>query len=202
MPKYLEQREGFTDSFADWENKVRGPYPFQMTHVHYMRRAHTDYDNLPWLREAMQNPVFINKDDAKAKGIEDGDVILVHNDNGSFIRPASVTRTVMPGVVLVPHGAAARIDDETGIDIAGADNILTGSCDSTSSGLNGWNTTLVDYEKYTGSIELEQIANGRSRSRSRNRRGASHGTDGILLRCGQLHRLPYVPRSMQGRQPA
>ena len=155
LPKYLEQREGYTDSFADWESGERGPYPFQMTHVHYMRRAHTDYDNLPWLREAMQNPVFINKDDAKAKGIEDGDVILVHNDNGSFIRPASVTRTVMPGVVLVPHGAAARIDDETGIDIAGADNILTGSCDSTSSGLNGWNTTLVDYEKYTGSIELE-----------------------------------------------
>ena len=154
LPKFLEQHEGYKDSFIDWENKVRGPYPFQMTHVHYLRRAHTDMDNLPWVREAMTNPVFINKEDAAAKGIEDGDVILVHNDNGSFIRPATVSRTVMPGVILVPHGAAARIDEESGIDIAGADNILTSSCKETSSGLNGWNTTLVDYEKYTGDIEL------------------------------------------------
>lgn len=154
LPKYLEQHEGYTDSFANWETKEQGPYPFQMTHVHYLRRAHTDYDNLPWLREAMVNPVFINNEDAIAKGIEDGDVILVHNDNGSFIRPATVSRCVMPGVVLVPHGAAVRIDEESGIDVAGADNILTSSCKETSSGLNGWNTTLVDFEKYTGDIEL------------------------------------------------
>lgn len=155
LPKYLEQYEGYTDSFADWENKVRGPYPFQATHLHYLRRAHTDMDNLPWAREAMQNPVFINKEDAKEKGIENGDVIRVFNDNGSFIRPASVTPTVMSGVIMIPHGATVRIDDESGIDMAGADNMLTSSCKETSSGLDGWNTTLVDYEKYTGSIKLD-----------------------------------------------
>lgn len=154
LPKYLEQGQGYTDSFTDWDNKVRGKYPFQITHVHYLRRSHSDGDNVPWLREAMTNPVFINKEDAAAKGIEDGDVILVHNDNGSFIRPATVCRNVMPGVILMPHGAAVRIDDETGIDMAGADNILTNPQKETSAGLNGWNTILVDYEKYTGDIEL------------------------------------------------
>ncbi len=154
LPKYVEQHEGYTDSFTDWEKKVRGPYPFQMTHVHYLRRAHSDMDNLPWAREAMTNPVFINKDDAAAKGISNGDIILVRNDNGSFIRPASVSRTIMPGVILVPHGAGVRIDEESGIDKAGADNMMTSSCKETSAGLNGWNTTLVDYEKYTGNIEL------------------------------------------------
>ena len=103
----------------------------------------------------MQNPVFINKEDAKEKGIENGDVIRVFNDNGSFIRPASVTPTVMSGVLTIPHGATVRIDDESGIDMAGADNMLTSSCKETSSGLDGWNTTLVDYEKYTGSIKLD-----------------------------------------------
>ena len=102
----------------------------------------------------MPNPVFINKDDAAAKGIQDGDIILVKNGNGQFVRPASVSRTVMPGVIVVPHGANARIDKDSGIDIGGADNILTSSCNDTSAGLNGWNTTLVDYEKYTGDIEL------------------------------------------------
>lgn len=154
LPKYMDQHEGFTDTFIDWENKVRGPYPFQLTHVHYLRRAHSDMDNLPWLREAMTNPVFINKSDAEEKGIEDGDIILVHNDNGAFIRPASVSRTVMPGVIAIPHGAAVCIDEATGIDTAGADNVLTSSCNETAFLSNGWNGTLVDYEKYTGDIEL------------------------------------------------
>jgi anaerobic dimethyl sulfoxide reductase subunit A len=154
LPKYLEQHEGYKDSFIDWENRVPGPYPLQMTHVHYLRRAHTDYDNLPWLREAMVDPVFINKDDAEAKGIANGDVVLVHNDRGKFIRPASVSRCIMPGVIVVPHGAGASIDEATGIDKAGADNILTSSSSATSTQLNGWNTTLVAYEKYTGDIDL------------------------------------------------
>ena len=61
----------------------------------------------------------------------------------------------MPGVIIVPHGARATIDKETGIDKSGADNILTSSCKETSPLASGWNSTLVDYEKYTGSIELE-----------------------------------------------
>lgn len=154
LPKYLRQNEGYEDSFVDWENKVKGECPFQMTHAHYLRRAHSDMDNLPWAREAMTNPVFINSRDAEEKGIKDGDTILVRNDEGSFIRPASVSALIMPGVVLVPHGANVKIDKETGIDIAGADNILTSSSRETSSGLCGWNSTLVDYEKYTGDLEL------------------------------------------------
>lgn len=154
LPKYLTQLEGYEDSFVDWENKVKGPYPFQMAHLHYLRRAHTDCDSLPWLREAMQNPVFINKGDARVKGIENGDVILVKNGNGSFLRPAAVSRCVMPGVIMVPHGATARIDRKTGIDVGGADNILTPSNKTTTPFLNGWNTVLVDYEKYTGDIHL------------------------------------------------
>lgn len=155
LPKYLPQYEGYENSFSDWENKVKGAYPFQMTHVHYLRRAHTDMDNLPWVREAMTNPVFINKDDAASKGISDGDVILVKNDAGSFLRHATVSRCVMPGVIMVPHGATLRLDQETGMDLAGSDNILTTQADKAAAKYtNGWNTTLVDYEKYTGDIEL------------------------------------------------
>lgn len=154
LPKYLPQLEGYEDSFTDWESKVKGPHPFQMSHLHYLRRAHTDCDSLPWLRESMQNPVFINKEDAEAKGIKNGDVIYVHNDNGGFLRPATVSRCVMPGVIMVPHGATAKIDPETGIDLAGADNMLTPSNKTTTPFLNGWNTVLVNYEKYTGDIKL------------------------------------------------
>lgn len=155
LPKYLPQLEGYEDSFVDWENKVKGPLPFQMSHLHYLRRAHTDCDTLPWLRESMQNPVFINKDDAAAKDIANGDTVRVFNNNGSILRPATVSRCVMPGVIMVPHGATAKIDPATGIDVGGADNMLTSSNKTTTPFLNGWNTVLVDYEKYTGDIELE-----------------------------------------------
>lgn len=52
------------------------------------------------------------------------------------------------------RGAGARIDRETGIDIGGADNILTPSNRTSTPFLNGWNSTLVQYEKYDGPIEL------------------------------------------------
>ncbi|NLG11203.1 MAG: hypothetical protein GX562_06725 [Coriobacteriaceae bacterium] len=126
-----------------------------MTHNHYPRRAHTDCDNLAWMREAFQNPVFINKEDAQERGIEQGDTIKVYNDQGAFLRPASVSRNIMRGVICVPHGATARIDEETGIDIAGADNILTPSNRTTTPFLNSWNSVLVSYEKYDGPIELK-----------------------------------------------
>lgn len=154
LPKYLDGPETYKASFVDWDNKVKGDYPIQMSHVHYLRRAHTDCDNLPWLREALQNPVFINKQDAQERGIKTGDTVRVWNSRGQFLRPASVTRTVIPGVIMVPHGASARIDTESGIDLAGADNILTASNNTTTPFLNSWNSNLVQYEKYTGDIEL------------------------------------------------
>lgn len=154
LPKYLEAPFNYKDTFADWDNKVKGEYPIQMSHVHYLRRAHTDCDNLPWLREALKNPVYINTQDAAERGIKTGDTVRVFNQQGQFLRPASVTRTVMPGVIMVPHGASARIDRETGIDLSGADNILTVSNRTTTPFLNSWNSNLVQYEKYEGPIEL------------------------------------------------
>ena len=154
LPKYLDAPFNYKETFADWDAKVKGEYPVQLTHAHYLRRAHTDCDNLPWLREALVNPVWINKDDAAERGIETGDTVRVFNEFGQFIRPASVTRTVMPGVIVIPHGAGARIDRETGLDIGGADNMLTPSNRSSTPFLNGWNSTLVQYEKYDGPVKL------------------------------------------------
>ena len=154
LPKYLPQTHGYKETFSDWENKVKGEYPIQMTHAHYLRRAHTELDQLPWLREAMTNRVFINKVDAEERGIVDGDVIEVYNHVGRFLRPATVTRMVMPGVIIVPHGANFRFDPKTGIDLAGADNILTDATNYSTPFLDAWNSTLVNYKKYEGDIEL------------------------------------------------
>ena len=58
--EYIPAIEGYEDSFSDWENKVKGEYPYQMFTPHYLRRVHTNFDNVTWLREACEIPLFIN----------------------------------------------------------------------------------------------------------------------------------------------
>lgn len=154
LPKYLPQNDGYTDSFANWETKEPGPYPIMSVSVHYPRRTHVDQNNCPWLREAFPNTVQVNSSDAAARGIENGDVILVRNELASFIRPASVSESVMPGVIVIPHGALVDVDEESGIDRGGAVNRLVTGDNTTSVMFTCYNTALCEYEKYTGDIEL------------------------------------------------
>lgn len=148
-PTYRPPLNGYEASFSDWASKTKGEYPYQVTNPHYLRRAHTILDNLPWLRESMPNPVWINSKDAQEKGVSDGDAVLVYNQYGKILRQASITERMMPGVVAVPHGAWVEMDEATGIDHAGADNVLCAPAAS-GVGVSGYNTNLVNFEKYDG----------------------------------------------------
>lgn len=141
--------DGYEGSFSDWETKQKGKYPYIVYNPHYLRRSHSTFDNVGWLRNAWAHPVYISAQDAKEKGIADGDTVLLFNENGKTLRPACVTERLMPGVLGLPHGGWVDIDEETGIDRGGADNILCGSHTSVS-GVIGWNSCLIDFEKYDG----------------------------------------------------
>lgn len=154
IPKYVPKTMGYEDTFENWESKEKGKYPFQLFNPHYLRRSHTVFDNVPWLREAMPNPVFISGADAKELNIKDGDTVLIYNDHGKILRPAEVTETLLPGTVGLPHGAWPEIDEEEGIDRAGADNILTAPT-PTGLGTSGWNTVVCNMEKYKGEPLVE-----------------------------------------------
>jgi anaerobic dimethyl sulfoxide reductase subunit A len=149
-PSYVRPLNGYEDSFSDWTTKTKGEYPYQITNPHYLRRAHTTLDNIPWLREAMPNPVWINATDAAEKSVNEGDTVLIYNQWGKVLRTATLTERMMPGVIALPHGAWVELDEETGIDKAGADNML---CAPVASGIgvSGYNTNLVNFEKYDGS---------------------------------------------------
>lgn len=148
-PTYIRPFEGYEDTFADWDNKVKGDYPYQVFNPHYLRRAHTALDNVPQLREAFTNPAFINAQDAREKGVKDGDTILIYSRHGKILRQACVTETLMPGCISLPHGTWVDLDEETGIDHSGSDNVLLGPV-SQGMGLSGYNTCNVNFEKYTG----------------------------------------------------
>ena len=147
-PTYLGGPGTYEDSFTDWENKVQGEYCFQIFTPHYLRRAHSVFDNSPWLRETFANPVFMNVDDAKKLGVEAGGTVVLYNQRGSILRQAMPTATFMPGVLGVPHGAWLDLDD-AGVDRAGTENVLIGG-PSTGWGVSGYNTTLVGLKKYEG----------------------------------------------------
>lgn len=149
IPTYQRVANGYEDTFSDWDGCVKGDYPLQVINPHYLRRAHSVFDNVGWLREAWKNPVFLSARDAQAAGIADGDTVLITSAYGACTRNACVTERVRPGVVALPHGAWVDVDEATGIDAAGADNYLIGP-EPNGQGVSGYNSTLCRIEKYAG----------------------------------------------------
>lgn len=154
IPAYKKVTEGYEDTFDDWETKVKGEYPLQLITIHYRRRSHSILDNVPWLREAFPQEFIMSAMDAQARGVDNGDIVKVSSRHGTVLRPVFVTERLMPGVVLLGEGAWAEIDEDTGIDIAGATNTLNGAI-PTGQGHQGWNSCNVNVEKYEGSIVLQ-----------------------------------------------
>ncbi|MBI4295217.1 MAG: molybdopterin-dependent oxidoreductase [Chloroflexi bacterium] len=138
IPKYIENWEGFNDPLAK-------KYPLQLITSHFKRRAHSTWDNVPWLRELIPQAAWISSADAQARGISDGDQIRVFNDRGETIIQARVTERIMPGVVDIPQGAWYA-PDEKGVDRAGCANVLTRD-DHSPGGAFAPNTGLVQIEK-------------------------------------------------------
>ena len=156
IPTHIPPVEGYEATFSDWKKKVKGDYPYQVINPHYLRRSHTVFDNVQWLRETWPNPVFINTQDAKEKGIQDGDTVLLTSKHGKTLRSALLTDRYMPGVIGLPHGSWVDMDEKTGIDRGGADNILCGPV-STGQGVSGWNSCIVNMEKYTGAPLIPDV---------------------------------------------
>ncbi len=118
LPQYLAPREGAGDPLAQ-------KYPLQLLTPHTRFRAHSQFANLPWLRELYTQGVTLNLRDAAARGITDGDMVRVFNDRGETVLPAQVTQRIMPGVVSIAQGAWYAPDAE-GVDRGGCANVLTG----------------------------------------------------------------------------
>ncbi|MBN7287876.1 MULTISPECIES: molybdopterin-dependent oxidoreductase [Campylobacter] len=147
IPTYINVKDGYVDTFADWDRKVKGEFKYQLISPHYLRRSHSVFDNVKWLQEAWRNPVFISSKDAKENGISENDSVLITSAYGKVLRNAVVTERLMPGVIALPHGAWVDIDEKTGIDMGGADNILAGQY-PTGQGVSGFNSVIVKIEKY------------------------------------------------------
>jgi len=138
IPQYIESWESRNDPLAK-------RYPLQLITTHFKRRALSQFDNTPWLRELQSQAILISSEDARARNISDGQMVRVFNDRGEMVIPAKVTERIMPGVVDVPHGAWYD-PDEKGVDKGGCANILTRD-ECSPAGSFTYNTALVEVEK-------------------------------------------------------
>ncbi len=148
-PTYRSPVEGYETAFSDFDRGQKGQYPYVIFNPHYLRAANSNIETVRWLHEIWTLPFFISAKDAKDKGIRDGDTVLVFNGRGKILRKATVTESLMPGVVALPNNGVADIDPVTGIDRGGCANSLTGIV-LDSMGVTGYNTVNCDFERYEG----------------------------------------------------
>jgi anaerobic dimethyl sulfoxide reductase subunit A len=138
LPTYIEAWEGPADP-------LRAKYPLQVITTHTRRRAHTQFEMVPWLRELYLQAVSIHPVDAAERGVRDGDPVRVFNDRGQMVLPARVTMSIMPGVIDIPQGAWYA-PDKMGVDRGGCANTLTNDITSPA-GAFASNQILAQVEK-------------------------------------------------------
>ncbi|WP_153916710.1 DMSO/selenate family reductase complex A subunit [Shewanella sp. TC10] len=126
IPQYTVTWDGYEDE------DTKENYPLQLAGYHTKGRTHSSYHNVPWLREAVEDAVWINAIDAQEYGVASGDTVEMYNDRGSIEVVVRITPRVVPGVVALGQGAwfLADPDGRTGstgkvVDIGGAINSLT-----------------------------------------------------------------------------
>ncbi|EOC1346240.1 molybdopterin-dependent oxidoreductase [Cronobacter turicensis] len=114
----------YSPGFEQVSDPLRAQYPLQLTGFHYKSRTHSTYGNVDVLQAACRQQIWINPQDAQARGINDGDTVRVWNARGEARIEAKVTPRIMPSVVALGEGAWYQPDAQ-GVDHAGSINVLT-----------------------------------------------------------------------------
>ncbi len=134
-------------------------FPLHVISAHPKYRLHSQLDNTflrDWYEVNEREPVWINPKDAKARGIQTGDVVRVFNDRGQTLAGALVSTRVREGVIKLHEGAwydPVQAGRAGSLDKHGNVNMLT--TDKGSSKLaqgNPSHTCLAQLEKYNGAL--------------------------------------------------
>ena len=149
-PAYFEPTEGV--------NTRTKTTPLALMAVKSRYRMHSQLDGT--MSHDLANiedrePCWIHPKDAEARGIKNGDIVLLKNARGAAMAGAYVTDRIMQGVVVLHHGAWFDPQTVNGerIDVHGNSNTLT--MDEPTSKLacgNIASTALIEVRKWTGDL--------------------------------------------------
>ena len=143
MPKFLEPVE-YLGNAAAGQLHVVSPHPNNRLHSQ-MANADIRKDENVQGRQHLR----INVEDARKRGIKDGELVELYNERGTLIAGARVTDRIMPGVVSLEEGNWMQLDSR-GRCNSGAINIITTSIASSSlSQATAANTCLAQLKKCT-----------------------------------------------------
>jgi anaerobic dimethyl sulfoxide reductase subunit A len=153
-PNYYEPTMGYQKTFSDWENQIKGDFPYQLYNFHPSRRSHSD----GWSqvgKECYPHPLYINPIDARNLDLVTGDTARIWNpDGGCILRQVVLMEGTMPGCVGLAEGGNMDIDEsdpQNWIDRGGAVNVVTSAVRSNyMPSLSGYNNGIVNIEKYKG----------------------------------------------------
>ncbi|MGR5063066.1 DMSO/selenate family reductase complex A subunit [Photobacterium sp. DNB22_13_2] len=139
LPQYVTTWE----SHLDPKTKE---FPLQLFGYHTKGRTHSTYHNIPWLREAVFDGIWMNPMDAAKRNLKSGDFVKVWNDRGEIRVAIKVTPRIMPGVTAMGQGAWYS-PDKKGVDQGGCINSLTSQRATPLSKGNPQHTILVEVAK-------------------------------------------------------
>lgn len=101
---YYENLLGFDQAFPKWErpneaypeNPLREKYPLQFNQARSRFRVHTAYSGANWIQQLHEPHIELNRVDAEARGLKDGDKVEVFNDRGSFLTVLRINEAIRP----------------------------------------------------------------------------------------------------------
>ncbi|NML46743.1 molybdopterin-dependent oxidoreductase [Ramlibacter sp. G-1-2-2] len=145
---------------AEWLGSPKAErFPLHMVSDQPFTKLHSQLDHSAYSKANKihgREPVLISREDAGARGIEEGDVVRVFNDRGSCLAGARVSHRIRAGVVKLSTGAwfdpSSWGADKT-LEKHGNPNTLT--LDIGASSLSqgcAAQTCLVQVEKYGGEL--------------------------------------------------
>lgn len=125
--------EGWTHDESLWGERCK-KYPLLVTASPARFRVHVQGDDIKWFREIetckvrakdgyQYEPIWIAPEDAKARGIENGDIVKIFNERGTVLLGARISERVQPGSVMIHKGS--RVDPiAPHLDRGGAINLI------------------------------------------------------------------------------
>ncbi|SDJ02324.1 anaerobic dimethyl sulfoxide reductase subunit A [Ferrimonas sediminum] len=136
IPSYVRTWEGYEDV------DTRAEYPLQLIGHHTKGRTHSSFHSNRWMREAVEDCVWINPKDAQERMIQSGSLVLIRSKRGQVRVRARITPRIMPGVVSLPQGAWRNNAGE--VDDGGCVNTLTAMRPTAIGKCNPQHTNLVE----------------------------------------------------------
>ncbi|EHJ59236.1 hypothetical protein NSU_3568 [Novosphingobium pentaromativorans US6-1] len=95
----------FKEPLEGHRSKLSRRYPLTLINSHHVHSVHSQHLGLGYIREQLPEPrLEIHPEDARQRGIADGDAVRVFNDRGHFKVRITVTEAMRRGSVNLPQG--------------------------------------------------------------------------------------------------